>query len=453
MSRTLPPRPDFDQLRHQAKDLLRAHRQKDSAACGPLRQLRQFASADDKPMFAAPLALHDAQYALALEYGFSSWNAMKRYIEVVTGRPSPVRRDSGRTYISGLETHGIGCKDDHDSSVIACLAGAMAAVGESFSYPYLLGTSGAAFRVQMQVPNWGPSAACAPCGYDCVPGAMAVTGYRLRCVNMQHDGQWLSDGVKEAIAAVPANIDRGVPIILIGKESGLIVGYRDDGQFIFRPYEYHNDGYQDMDIFGAASSVPQAIVGKPAANDWAWGIGIVTPSDVPMNRHHAFVHSLQLAVTLATTERFGNYLSGFAAIDHWVDALLDDSRFDTLTLDNWFTPAHANGYCYPCLYSARRNAERYLREMADDYSGALRLQILELAELYKQMHQTLSRTQPEFPCIWSLMPWTLKSPDNWTRAIRQKQSDLLREMGDIERQAISRIESLLATLEPTPASS
>jgi len=41
--------------------------------------------------------------------------------------PSPVRREKDRTYVAGLEGYGIGCKDEHDNSVIACIAGVMAA--------------------------------------------------------------------------------------------------------------------------------------------------------------------------------------------------------------------------------------------------------------------------------------------------------------------------------------
>jgi hypothetical protein len=439
MTRTLPPRPDFTQLKHQAKDLLRAHERKDASACPALRRLRRFASADDAGILAQPLALHEAQYALALEYGFASWNALKRYVEKVTGRPSPVRREKDRTYVAGLEGHGIGCKDEHDNSVIACIAGVMAALGEDFSYPYLMGASGAAFRVQLHQPNWCPSAACAPCGYDCVPGAMAVTGYRLTWISTGIPGPAFGkceprpEGVVKAGPAIATSIERGVPVIFGSEESGLVVGYRPDGQRILRPYEHQKDGYVDTD-------------------KWPWETGIIEPHDIPVNRHEAVVNSLRLAVTLANAERFEHYLSGFAALQKWADDLLDESRFAGLTDKNWFEPAHANGYCYPCLWSARLNAEKYLREVAGEFEEPVRSRLLELAGLYQRMHETLSRTKPDFECVWSLQPWMLKSPANWTLAIRQKESDLLREALAIERQAISGIEKVLTLLDqPAPS--
>ncbi|MCC7409444.1 MAG: hypothetical protein IT442_15375 [Phycisphaeraceae bacterium] len=123
--------------------------------------------------------------------------------------------------------------------------------------------------------------------------------------------------------------------------------------------------------------------------------------------------------------------------------------FETLTPDNWFPTAHGNGYCYPCLWSARLNAERYLREVCAEFDEPARATLLELAGIYQRMHQTLARTKPEFDGIWSLQPWNLKSPTNWTRAIRLKESDLLREVTALERQAISKIEAVIDSLPVT----
>jgi ankyrin repeat protein len=53
----LPPRPNLDQLKHQAKELLTAGKAS---------------------------ALHDAQTILAREYGFKSWNALRDHVEAVT---------------------------------------------------------------------------------------------------------------------------------------------------------------------------------------------------------------------------------------------------------------------------------------------------------------------------------------------------------------------------------
>jgi ankyrin repeat protein len=55
-AKQLPPRPNLDQLKHQAKDLQRT----------------------------AQIPLHEAQTRLAREYGFTSWNALRDHVEALT---------------------------------------------------------------------------------------------------------------------------------------------------------------------------------------------------------------------------------------------------------------------------------------------------------------------------------------------------------------------------------
>src|SRR2546421_3703358 len=56
-AKQLPPRPNLNQLKRQAKELLQAGK--------------------------AP-ALHDAQTLIAREYGFASWNKLREHVEEVT---------------------------------------------------------------------------------------------------------------------------------------------------------------------------------------------------------------------------------------------------------------------------------------------------------------------------------------------------------------------------------
>src|SRR5262245_23079926 len=67
--RDLPARPDLDQLRHQAKDLLRAAKDGDAGA------LTTIGAVSDRVTLAA------AQLAVAREYGFAGWPKLKREVE------------------------------------------------------------------------------------------------------------------------------------------------------------------------------------------------------------------------------------------------------------------------------------------------------------------------------------------------------------------------------------
>jgi uncharacterized protein len=65
----LPARPDLDQLRHQARELLRAAQRGDSEATARIRAVSK------------QIILSSAQLALAREYGFASWAKLKLEVE------------------------------------------------------------------------------------------------------------------------------------------------------------------------------------------------------------------------------------------------------------------------------------------------------------------------------------------------------------------------------------
>src|SRR5687768_14307573 len=76
-TRALRERPDLDQLKRQAKELLAAFAAGDAAAVDEVNA--HFHHADR-----ATFALHDAQLVLARAYGFDSWPKLKAYVDGVT---------------------------------------------------------------------------------------------------------------------------------------------------------------------------------------------------------------------------------------------------------------------------------------------------------------------------------------------------------------------------------
>ncbi|HSA56705.1 MAG TPA: ankyrin repeat domain-containing protein [Gemmatimonadaceae bacterium] len=95
--RALPERPSLEQLRRQAKDLLRAARDGDATALASLTSATRGTSG-------APIMLAHAQLAIAREYGFPSWPRLVSHVESVNGgitrRPliRPVELAPGRRW-------------------------------------------------------------------------------------------------------------------------------------------------------------------------------------------------------------------------------------------------------------------------------------------------------------------------------------------------------------------
>lgn len=80
---TLPERSNIDHLRKQAKDLLREYRSQDPIAFARFRtSLPAAQRLSDGALIALDLRLHDAQSAVAREYGFESWAELKSHLEL-----------------------------------------------------------------------------------------------------------------------------------------------------------------------------------------------------------------------------------------------------------------------------------------------------------------------------------------------------------------------------------
>jgi len=91
MSRELPPQPNLRNLKNQAKTMLKAHGRGDSSVCETLRRVRRFAEASDADILSAKVTLTDVQYALAMDYGFASWNKLKEHVDSVAGEAMAAR--------------------------------------------------------------------------------------------------------------------------------------------------------------------------------------------------------------------------------------------------------------------------------------------------------------------------------------------------------------------------
>src|SRR5437773_4430942 len=180
MHRSLPPRPSLAHLKHQAKDLRSDAREGDRDAIGILRRLRRFESATDPQIASANVALSDAQYALAMEYGFASWPALKQHVESLTGNAhGAVRRDDGSVIVDGFQRARWGGGTRRQNSNIAVLALISEALGDDVDYDFLMGATCAAFRIQVFKDQLCPSSPHANCGFKCIDRAPAAWGREI----------------------------------------------------------------------------------------------------------------------------------------------------------------------------------------------------------------------------------------------------------------------------------
>jgi ankyrin repeat protein len=102
MKSQLPPRPNLEQLKKQAKMVLKGHQ-----AANPqiIKQIQEnhprWRNASEAAIQSAHLALSDAQLVIANEYGFETWSKLKSHVLLYESGPSsedtvkPLREAAG----------------------------------------------------------------------------------------------------------------------------------------------------------------------------------------------------------------------------------------------------------------------------------------------------------------------------------------------------------------------
>ena len=78
----LPARPNLEQLRNQAKDLLKSYRAGHRPALARFREaLPRLSALPDDQLARLSMSLRDAQRVIACEHGFESWSGLRTHIE------------------------------------------------------------------------------------------------------------------------------------------------------------------------------------------------------------------------------------------------------------------------------------------------------------------------------------------------------------------------------------
>jgi hypothetical protein len=103
MTKSLPANPSLEYLKNEAKSVLKSHKKEDPSSCEVLRHLHQFKNQPDEKVLSAEVQLSEVQFALAMKYGFESWNDIKNHIQSLENRMRFSSRTTG-FWNSGFET-------------------------------------------------------------------------------------------------------------------------------------------------------------------------------------------------------------------------------------------------------------------------------------------------------------------------------------------------------------
>ena len=267
---------------------------------------------------------------------------------------------------------GLSWQDREHNTFIAALQRALENVGEKHTYSYLMGLSGAAFRLQIHRDGLCPSGPDATCGFDSAGQVLQILRYPLHCLVA-------SDGEKKIKSTVKASINAGLPAIAVDlikvPDWGLIVGYDEHDEYLVLTYYNEEKGRPKK-----AQKAP-------------WIVYCLGERLGPTNQDEAEKTSLFLLRNLLENRSYGPYHTGQAGFEVWLERLKNMSRFLAGTGEKRSEHLLGNYWNYVSLIDCRLAAKHYLREEIrfrrfenDALYGKLGSLFGEEAELLSQYH-------------------------------------------------------------------
>ena len=448
MTTRLPSAASLEQLRNQAKDTLRAHRRGDPACCALLRRLRQFADLPDDRILAAEVGLQQVQFALAMDYGFASWSALKAHAE---SRPSadPAADPAVRLVLAGVPKIGY---HRRLCPFPGAVEAALEFLGTPEPYDYLMGVCGAPFR-----RIWHPSD-----GGNVDLNYLQPEPHRLlfRALGLGYEVLPAADR-EVLLAAVRRSIGAGRPVVAFGiigpPEAGLVCGYDKGGDALLGHSYFDFAKHTDEQPYYEKEGWFEDMVGNQPSHGEPRPVGMIVLGDRQPRPApgETLRESLRWAIELERTARranLPNHVCGLAAYAAWADALevdadyaadappLDYAEDDPTAARSWLEVRAMVHGDQTTMLMERREAAAFLRRMAE-YAGDAAGPLREAAGLYDEVGRT-----PVWP--WRSYHYMADEVKEGLTdgALRRRLAANVRRAGALEARAVALLEAAAAML-------
>ncbi len=286
------------------------------------------------------------------------------------------------------------------------------ALGESFTYPFAMGISGAAFRFHFQ-SDWCPSASDATTGFDVSKILFNALGYKTELMKINDES---ITEIQKLYKKIVEQINRGYPIIAnnlkVCPEWGIITGYvKTKPGIICRTY------FDEGEQYSLAEHAP-----------WL-SYFILEKERESLDTKTLFHNSLEIAVKLTKTSYFGEYASGLKAFQIWIDQI---SKY--IQHDKAFDQIQVNLSLINILMDARISAINYLGEMVNKFPINNGLTIinnyLKELQLLEELHT-------------DILPGVDEHQSAWTSDILTRQIHILKGVMKLESENVELLQEAL----------
>ena len=429
MARFLPPQPDLEHLKNEAKSLLKAYRAGDPSVCGAFRRLQRFDQATDQQILSATVTLTEAQFALAMDYGFKSWDELRR--TVLQARPIEG---------SGLPPSGNALRladpiaGGDGNRIARAYQMALTCCGVACDYDTLAGDSGLAFILQADSGNkpYGADVSELDLGWWPLDpwGAMLRLEFLCRVYGIRmHRLPLPMEDYKSDAAKAFDRYCRGAIIECLQAE---------------RPVVCVTGGCDIFVITGLDDGTPP-LLGQLSCdtNRQVKRVGqyprwVVTLGDmrVPIDRLQADAEAIAFACDLHH-ERFSRDIPGcapqYAAVKSSGQASF--ALWAQVLRDGRCGPHFYSGNIVGCMRHNRRSAPPYLRQMAQRHAQPIAGALLAAANVYDEVLARLSTAD------------TSKEAFSMVSG-REKLADLVDAVAGMEARAVAELEKAYHHMPP-----
>ncbi len=255
-----------------------------------------------------------------------------------------VYRDGSKVWISGIQGWS---PSEKVSSVHAVSEAVARALGEEFSYEYLVGLSSLAFR--MQVGGLCPSSPHPGCGYPCVRSRL-VPPWKFKEYEIDQNKRNVP---QELFDIIVKSINSGIPVRTGEEEDGLIIGYNTEKIELTCLHPWHFDGKKPF------------VIGLNSLRKICWCIGVYTErTTATIDEYALVVDSLRQAVDMAKKGKVEGYAVGFKAWEAYISTL---QALDKTKRNIPESEMLGNAWIYECLVQYRQIAAKYLNMIEDQF--------------------------------------------------------------------------------------
>ena len=380
MVRFLPPEPNLDHLKNEAKALRKAHRRRDPEVCAVLRHLHRLRDASDEEVLSTDVSLTEVQYSLALEYGFGSWPELRSVVIGMKPAADYVARAQDNAMVLPDPSGGISNPDRY----AAAFSMALAYIKASVDYETVVGDTGLAFIFQadalhrpygadvrnLDIGWWPLDEWGAMMRLDFLGRASGVPVRQLPNVMAEYKADPARHYREHHQAEVTACLKAGRPAVAAaGMDVGVIFGL-DKG---------------DPPLLVQRSCAPEPELSR--ATHYPWLIFVLDAPGASIDRRQADISSIDYAVHLGRDEvdlsDMPGKSSGRRSWELWARQLADEN----LCGPHFY---HANVVRH--LHLHRTAAASYLRTMSGRHPGSGSRALQKAAQVYDSVVNQLGQS-------------------------------------------------------------